>query len=114
MAMGMSCDEYWNGDPALAKYYREAYNLERQRKSEEMWLQGLYIYDAVSVALKNALSKKGTRPQKYMEEPLRITPLTPEEKEIKAEKERQKTIEYFNKMAKKWNARKGVEDGRNN
>lgn len=114
MAMGMSYAEYWEGEPQMAAHYRTAYNLKRQRKSEEMWLQGLYFYDALSVALKNALAKKGTRPAKYMEEPLRITPLTSEEKELQAEKERQKTIEYFNKMAKKWNARKGVEDGRNN
>ena len=67
-----------------------------------MWLQGLYFYDALSVALKNALAKKGTRPAKYMEEPLRITPFTQEEKELQAEKERQKTIDYFSNLEKKW------------
>ena len=67
-----------------------------------MWLQGLYIFNGVSVAVGNAFRKKGTQPQKYLEEPIRLIPLTEEEEAIKAEEERQKTIEYFNRLAAKW------------
>ena len=68
-----------------------------------MWLQGLYNYKAVYTATHNALLPffKGGKPEKYAEEPLRIIPYTEEEKAAIAEKERQKVIEYFNKMAKK-------------
>lgn len=94
----------------MAGDYRRAYNLMRQRKSDEMWLMGLYVYDALSVTISNAFSKKGTRPKKYLEEPLRITPLTPEEREIKAEQERQKAIAYFDNLAKKWAQKQNLEN----
>lgn len=102
MSLGMSYDEYWNGDVWMIEAYREMDNLKRQRKSEEMWLQGLYIYNAVSVSINNALLKKGARPQKYMEEPIRVVPYSKEEKDAIAERERQKTIDYFNRLAEKW------------
>lgn len=98
----MTAAEFWDGDPWLAAAYRRANDLIRQRKSEEMWLMGLYAFNAVSTAVGNAFRKKGTRPQKYMEEPIRIIPYTEEEKAAIAERERQKTIDYFNNLAKKW------------
>ena len=110
MSMGMTYKEFWYKEPHMAAHYRRAYNLKRQRMSEEMWLQGLYFYDAVSVAISNALAKKGTRPKKYMEEPLRIVPLTPKEKELKAEENRQKTIAYFDNLAKKFERNKHLDN----
>lgn len=98
----MTADQFWDGDPWLAAAYREADALKKQRKSEEMWLQGLYIHNAVGVVVGNALAKKGQQPLKYLEEPIRVIPLTEEEKRAKAEAEREKTIAYFNRMAKRW------------
>ena len=71
-----------------------------------MWLQGLYNFAALSTALGNAFRKKGSKTHSYMSEPLRITPLTEDEKEIKAEKERQKAIDYFTNLQKKWESAK--------
>lgn len=71
-----------------------------QRKSEEMWLQGLYIYNAVYVVIGNALKKKGAKPLEYLEEPIRLLPLTEEEKAARAEEERKKVITYFDRLAK--------------
>lgn len=99
----MTAAEFWDGDPWLAAAYRESAQLRIQRKSEEMWLQGLYVCNAVSAALGNAFRKKGSPEVKYMEEPIRLIPYTEQEKEAIAERERKKTIEYFNKLAKKWN-----------
>lgn len=95
----MSADEFWKGDPWLAAAYRKASTLRAQRKSEEMWLQGLYIHNAIGTVVGNALKKKGAAPLKYLEEPIRVIPLTEEEKEAKAEEERKKTIAYFNRLA---------------
>lgn len=66
-----------------------------------MWLQGLYIYNAVGTVMANAFAKKGATPAKYIEEPIRLTPYTEQEKAEIAEKERRKTVEYFNRLAKK-------------
>ena len=86
----------------MVETFRRMERIKRQRQSEELWLAGLYNFNAVSVAIGNAFRKKGTRPQKYLEEPIRIVPYTEEEKAVIAEKERQKTIDYFNRLAKKW------------
>ena len=103
--MDMPAVEFWEGDPWLAEGYREAHALKRQRKSQEMWLQGLYIHDAVGVVVGNAFKKKGAAPYKYLEQPIRLLPLTEEERAAKAEEERQKTIAYFNRLAKQWENR---------
>lgn len=71
LAIGMSYDQFWNEDCLLTKYYREAYELKKKLKNEELWLQGMYFYEAlcdVSPVL-HAFAKKGTKPIKYPSEP---------------------------------------------
>lgn len=57
----MSVKEFWEGDPELFWAYRFSYIQNLKQKQEvantNMWLQGAYIYEAVSVALSNAFSK---------------------------------------------------------
>ena len=100
LSLGMTADQFWDDDPWLAAAYRKANEIRTQRLSEEMWLQGLYNYHAFAVAVSNVMRSKGTKPQKYLEEPLRLIPLTEEEKNEKAEKERKRLIEYLNRMKK--------------
>ena len=103
LSIGMTADEFWNGDVFLPVAYHNAEMLRKQKKSGEMWLQGLYNFHAFSTALSNLnFSGKRRKPNRYMDEPIRIVPLTEEEKAQKAEKERQKTIEYFNKLAERF------------
>ena len=96
----MPASDFWYGDPWLAAGYRRANELTRQRKSEEMWLQGKYFFDALNAVFANVLSKKGQPHQKYLEEPYRLIPYTEEEMEARAEKERKKLIAYLNNMVK--------------
>lgn len=75
LAIGMTYDQYWNGNPTLVKYYRKADEMRRERVNEEKWLQGMYIYEAlcdVSPVL-HAYAKKGTKPQPYSDKPYAIT-----------------------------------------
>lgn len=102
----MPYDLFWNGDVWLAADYYRAYQLAIQRRSEEMWLQGLYNFAAVSIAVGNAFRKKGTRAKTYPEEPLRLIPFTEAEKAARADRERKKTIAYFEKLQKTWNSAK--------
>jgi len=88
----------------MLQYYAEAHELKNEQKSREMWLQGLYIYNAMSVVLQNAFAKKGSVPEKYME-PVRVTPLTEEEKQENAEKERQKIIADLTAWGEAWERR---------
>lgn len=71
MSYGMSYDEYWYGEPYRAMFYLKAYKLKVRQKDEEMWMQGMYIYEAlcdVSPIL-HAFSKKGTKPLQYSAAP---------------------------------------------
>ncbi len=98
MAMGMPRKEFWYGETWAAVEYRRAYDLRLEQESQFAWLQGLYFFDGVSVAISNALRKKGTRAQDYIKEPIRITPLSPQEKAAKERAEQNKIIAYFSNL----------------
>ena len=71
----MTYEQYWEGDPMLAKYFRQADEIRVERKNQELWLQGLYIYEAlcdVSPIL-HAMAKRGTKARPYPERPYPIT-----------------------------------------
>jgi len=84
LSIGMTYDQYWNDDCELVVYYRKANELKNARKNQELWLQGMYIYEAlccVSPVL-HAFAKKGTKPHPYRDEPYPISA-----EEIKEHKE---------------------------
>jgi len=47
MAMGMTWDDYWNGDPQMTVAFRKMHRLKQESRNQEMWLQGMYIYEAL-------------------------------------------------------------------
>ncbi len=69
LAIGMSYAEYWEGDSSLTRYYRKAYQIKQEEKNNNAWLQGLYMYDAISTALHNALRGKNTASREYAKQP---------------------------------------------
>ena len=112
MLMGVSYDEFWHGDYTHLKYYEEKYKLEVEKRNQELWLQGLYIYDAVGTVLANAFAKRGSNPKKYPDKPYRITEKSEEEKEA----EKKKMVEDFRAqlmaMDRRFSQRHGREQGR--
>lgn len=103
LAIGMSAEQYWDGEPSLAKAYRKADEIRQKRRNEELWLQGMYIYEAlcdVSPML-HAFAKRGTKPRPYSDRPYAITNRDREEEHrVKMEKEREKAKNYMEaKMA---------------
>lgn len=89
----MSYEEYWHGKPIIAKYYREKHKTDIEQRNQELWLQGLYIYDALAVALNNAFSKHS---KKYLDKPFDLFPKTDEQKEAEIKKTRQAMYEKLN------------------
>lgn len=71
----MSLEDYWDHDPALVKYYREADRIIRDRANYEKWLQGLYFYEALCDAspVLHSFSGKGVKPLPYPEKPYPLT-----------------------------------------
>lgn len=70
----MSYNDYWHGDCWMAKYYREAYRKKLEQRNNDMWLQGLYIYEAICDAspILNPMNKKH-EPIPYRDSPIPIT-----------------------------------------
>jgi hypothetical protein len=93
MLYGMSYDEFWNGKPELAVWYRKKHRLEIEQRNQELWLQGLYFNNAVSVALNNGFNKKKIQ---YIDKPIRLFPETEDEKKAKAEENRRKLVAKLN------------------
>lgn len=98
----MTPEQFWNGDVWLTQDYYRARQLVIQTRSEEMWLQGLYNFAAVSTAVGNALRKKGDKVRNYPQKPFRLIPLTDEEKAALAQQERQKAVDYFSSLQARW------------
>ena len=65
----MSSAEYWEGDCSLTRYYRKAYKIKQEEINNNAWLQGMYVYDAISTALHNALRDKNTKARNYAKQP---------------------------------------------
>lgn len=90
LSLGMTEEQYWDKDSTLVIAYRKAEELRSNRRNQEMWLQGAYVYDAlcrVSPVL-HAFAKKGSKPIPYPTEPYSIT-----EKQAELKKEEQaKTV----------------------
>lgn len=105
LSIGMTARQFWEQDVWLAKAYRDANTLSIERRNQELWLQGLYNFNAVSTALGNAFSGKGKKAHTYIEKPIRLTPLTKAEREAEARKEWQRTADYFNRLQKQWDSK---------
>ena len=84
LAIGMTPEQYWDGDCTLTKYYRQAEELRNEKRNQELWLQGMYIYEAICDVspILHAFAKKGAKPHPYPTKPYAIT-----EKQIKRERE---------------------------
>ena len=104
MLCGMSYDEFWYGDPFRAVAYRQAHRLRIEQANQQLWLQGLYVHNAVAVAINNAFSKTK---QKYIAEPIKLFEPTEAEKKAKAEETRRKLVEKLNAWKDAFDKAKG-------
>lgn len=104
MLCGMTYDEFWYGDPFRAVAYRKADRLRIERANQQLWMQGLYFHNAVSVALNNAFSKQKL---KYIKEPLKLFEPTEEEKKAKIEETRRKLVNKLNAFKDAFDKAKG-------
>lgn len=95
--MGMTSDEFWYDAPRLAEAFRDAQKIKMELMNQEAWLNGLYVYDAVAVAVANVLGGKGTKKQKYLEQPIELNP-----KEQNPEEAKQKVISQLDAWKEAW------------
>lgn len=96
LAIGMSPAEYWTGDSTLVRYYRKAYLIRQENENNNAWLHGLYIYDAVSTVVSNALRGKGSTPKNYAKQPFDF------KNRVKSEAEKKHEVEIEQQKAAAW------------
>ncbi len=73
IAIGMTPDEYWNQDCTLTQSYQEAFKIKKEVQNEQLWLQGMYHYEALCDILPTVVSLGKYKPQNYPSEPYPIT-----------------------------------------
>lgn len=87
MAIGMSRDEFLDGDRDLCEDYEKAHECRLIEQNRMLHLQGLYIYQAFGAVLSSAFAPKGKRGERYMDYPIPIT-------DAEREAEKRRRIEY--------------------
>ena len=90
LSIGMTPEQYWESDCTLVKYYRKAEELRNEKRNQELWLQGMYVYEAICdvAPILHAFAKKGTKPTPYSSKPYPLN-----EKQIKRnEEEKQRKL----------------------
>ena len=75
LSIGMTYEQFWEGDPSLTKYYRQAEEIRNDKRNQELWLQGMYIYEALCdvAPILHSMAKRGTKARSYAERPYAIT-----------------------------------------
>ena len=73
MSIGMTYDEFWNQDVAMVRAYRKAYELKRRQQNDALWLQGIYVRDALLATVGNMFADKNSNKNEYPTEPYPIT-----------------------------------------
>lgn len=100
MAMGMTYDEYWYGDPWMTKAFRKAYELKQKNRNYGYWLQGLYIYQSLLfVSPVYHDFAKNPKPIPYPSEPY---PLSKEERENRDKREAEELDKKNQATIKAW------------
>lgn len=121
LAMGMTWSQFWIDEPKLAIAYREAEMIRKRRKNEELWLEGIYMVEALSSTVGNMFSK-GQKHQ-YPAEPLPITAAEQQERREREEKARMermkaafiaKSLRMNTKLGGKPNDERGETSGAGN
>lgn len=65
----MTYDQYWYGDPQMARAFYEAEKLRQERTNSEAWLQGIYFLHALNATVGNMFRKTGAKAAEYPKNP---------------------------------------------
>lgn len=88
LAMGMTWTQFWVDEPKLAIAYRKADAIRKRRRNEELWLEGIYVAEALNATVGNMFSKG--QKNVYPAEPF---PLTEGERQERREREEKARME---------------------
>ena len=98
----MPYDLYWHGDVWAVESYRDAERTRQEISNNEAWQQGMYFYDAICCALKNAFGSSNGSRAHYPDRPYPLGDKgqSEEEKAIREENERLQAELYMRNMVR--------------
>ena len=103
LSIGMTYNQFWLESPYLAISYRNAHRLRNEQKNEEMYIQGLYTFEAITTAMSNLhFDGKHHKFNTFRDKPFEIYEKDEAEKEREAEEMRKKLIERFKSFNFSW------------
>lgn len=91
MAIGMSYDQYWYGDPLMVRAFYKADKIRQERVDEEAWAHGLYVLGALNASVGNMFKKPGQTPIEYPSEPFSLTKRKEKQKKTEEQQEQEAT-----------------------
>lgn len=87
LSIGMSPNEYWNGDCTLTRAYWKAAEMKRDMDNQQAWLSGLYTLAALKSALSGAFGSGRSKVVEYPDKPIPLTAEQAQEQEGQKEEE---------------------------
>ena len=90
--MGMTYEQYWDGDTDAHKIFRAAKRLKVHEKNRDMWLQALYFYEAMIDVAPYVKAFSKSKPHPFRDEPY---DLFEEERAARMEREEQERYEQM-------------------
>jgi len=107
----MSIKEFWEEEPDLLWTYRKSYmdkiQLNEDLSNHNAWLNGLYVFNAVSVALYNMFGRKNGQPaQNYIQEPINFNKTEKQKAKEEQNKNEEQVKEALNRMKNALNNKK--------
>lgn len=91
LAIGIRAEDFWNLNIRKLRPYLKAEEIKFQERNKDFHLMGMYVYDAVAIAISNQFRRAGDKVTNYPEKPFEF--LTDEElakRKQKAELEKMK------------------------
>lgn len=87
--MGMTFEQFWQQDCSLVVAYRKAYRIRQEEINRTAWLNGLYMYKALTSAPQfvQGFIPKGTKIDPYPSKPIDFTPVKPKTEQEKLDDE---------------------------
>lgn len=105
LSLGMTYEQYWDGDPAMTVMFRKAHDLKLEQENQRLWLQGAYFYEALCCITPALRLMKPQKPTPYRSEPMPLHTKheQPERKESHEKKSDKRAKAYMEMFAMSFN-----------
>ena len=107
LSIGMTWEQFWHGDVKMAEAYRKAEEMRVERMNTELWLQGMYVYEAICDAspIFNPFAKRNTRPRPYPSQPYETKRKKKADEEAEAKRGMDKAQKMMDSFATRFNTK---------